>query len=75
MGLCTGACLLGHVRRRNLWSLAQVLSYVSAIQVNLLSNIRVRGNQLVLSVNKINRFYMQCKIMSYNMINDFFPSR
>ena len=68
MGLCTGACLLGHCQ-------AEKPLGLGTAQINFLINTRVRGHQFVFSVSKINRFYMQCKIISYNMINDFFPSR
>ena len=68
MGYAPGLAFLGTVKPRVFWGLAQVLSYVSTIQINFLVNTRFRGHQLVFSVSKINRFYMQCKIMSYSWI-------
>ena len=56
VGLCSGACL------------AQVLRQVSTVQIDLLIHTRVRGHQFVVTVREINRFYMQCKIMSYSWI-------
>ena len=38
------------------------------VQINLLLRTRVRGHQFVVTVREINRFYMQCKIMSYSWI-------
>ena len=54
--------------RKSLWGLAQVLRQVSTIQIDLLIYTRVRGHQLVVTVREIDRFYMQCKIMSYSWI-------
>ena len=68
MGLCTGACLLGHCQAEKPLGLAQVLRQVSTVQINLLLRTRVRGQQFVVTVREINRFYMQCKIMSYSWI-------
>ena len=48
--------------------LAQVLRQVSTVQINLLLRTRVRGHQFVVSIREINRFYMQCKFMSYSWI-------
>ena len=59
---------MGTVRQKNLWGLAQVLSYASTTQINFLINTRVRGHQFVFSVREITRFYVQCKIMSYSWI-------
>ena len=69
-GLCTGACLLGHVKLRVLWGLAQVLVHVSTVKINVCRSKRVRWNQLVVTVNEINRFYMQCKdsLLQHDMI-------
>ena len=68
VGLCSGACLLGHCQAEKLLGLAQVLRQVSTVQINLLLRTRVRGHQFVVTVREINRFYMQCKIMSYSWI-------
>ena len=76
VGLCSGACLLGHCKQKSLWGLAQVLRQVSTVQINLLLRTRVRGHQFVVTVREINRFYMQCEIMillQYD-ITYFFPS-
>ena len=54
--------------RKSLWGLAQVLRQVSTIQIDLLLRTRVRGHQFVVSVREIDRFYMQCQIMSYSWI-------
>src|SRR6185503_14046263 len=63
-----GLAFLGTVRQKSLWGLAQVLRQVSTIQIDLLIHTRVRGHQFVVTVREINRFYMQCKIMSYSWI-------
>src|SRR6185312_3666123 len=63
-----GFAFLGTVRQKNLWGLAQVLRQVSTVQIGLLIHTRVRGHQFVVTVREINRFYMQCKIMSYSWI-------
>ena len=68
VGLCSGACLLGHCQAEKPLSLAQVLRQVSTVQINLLLCTGVRGHQFVVTVREINRFYMQCKIMSYSWI-------
>ena len=54
--------------RKSIWGLAQVLRQVSTIQIDLLIHTRVCGHQLVVPIREINRFYMQCKIMSYSWI-------
>ena len=72
VGLCSGACLLGHCQAEKPLGLAQVLRQVSTIQIDLLIHTRVRGHQFVVSVREINRFYMQCKIMSYSWITIYF---
>ena len=59
IGYAPGLAFLGTVRQKNLWGLAQVLSYASTAQINFLINTRVRGHQFVFSVCEINRFYMQ----------------
>src|SRR6185436_7203396 len=63
-----GLAFLGTVRQKSTWGLAQVLRQVSTVQINLLLRTRVRGHQFVVTVREINRFYMQCKIMSYSWI-------
>ena len=63
---------MGTVRQKSLWGLAQVLRQVSTVQINLLLRTRVRGHQFVVTVREINRFYMQCKIMSYSWIMNSF---
>ena len=68
MGVCSGACLLGHCQAEKLLGLAQVLRQVSTIQINFLLRMRVRGHQFVVTVREINRLYMQCRIMSYSWI-------
>ena len=68
VGLCSGACLLGHCQTEKPLGLAQVLRQVSTVQIDLLIHTRVRGHQFVVPVREINRFYMQCKIMSYSWI-------
>ena len=62
MGYAPGLAFLGTVKLRVLWRLTQVLVDVSTIKINLRSSERVRGNQFVITVGKINRVYMQCKI-------------
>ena len=59
MGYAPGLAILGTVKLRVLWGLAQVLSYVSTIKINVRRSTRVRKNQFVIAVNEINRFYMQ----------------
>ena len=61
MGYAPGLAFLGIVRLRVFWGLAQVLVRVSTIKINVCRSKRVRGNQLVVTVNEINQFYMQCK--------------
>ena len=68
VGLCSGACLLGHCQAEKPLGLAQVLRQVSTIQINLLIHTRVHGHQLVVTVREIDRFYMQCQIVSYSWI-------
>ena len=63
-----GLAFLGTVRQKSFWGLAQVLRQVSTVQINLLLRTRVRRHQFVVTVREINRFYMQCKIMSYSWI-------
>ena len=63
--LCYGLAFLGTVRQKSLWGLPQVLRQVSTVQIDLLIHMRVREHQFVVPVREINRFYMQCKIMSY----------
>src|SRR6185503_16410119 len=63
-----GLAFLGTVRQKSFWGLAQVLRQVSTIHINLLLRTRVCGHQFVVTVREINRFYMQCKIMSYSWI-------
>ena len=68
MGLCTGACLLGHCSKGSLGlfrTLVRVLFQVSIIKRDTLRSGSIRWHQLVISVREINRFYMQCKIMTY----------
>ena len=62
MGYATGLTFLGTVRLRGFWGLAQVLNNVSTIKINARRSKRVRRNQLVITTDKINRFYMQYKI-------------
>ena len=59
MGYAPGLAFFGTVKLRVLWGLAQVLSYVSTIKINVRRSTRVRKNQFVIAVNEINRFYMQ----------------
>ena len=63
-----GLAFLGIVRQKSLWGLAQVLRQVSTVQIDLMLRTRVRGHQFVVSVREIERFYMQCQIMSYSWI-------
>ena len=67
MGYAPGLAILGTVKLRVLWGLAQVLSYVSTIKINASRSKRVRRNQFVIAVNEINQFYMRmqrCVIMT-----------
>ena len=59
MGYAPGLAFFGTVKLRVLWGLAQVLSYVSTIKINVRRSTRVRKNQFVIAVNEINRFYMR----------------
>ena len=68
MGYAPGLAFLGTVRQKSFWGLAQVLRQVNTVQSNLLFHTRGRGHQFVVTVREINRFYMQCKIMSYSWI-------
>ena len=61
MGYAPVLAILGTVKLRVLWGLAQVLIHVSTVKINILHRNRVRRNQLVIIVSEINRFYMQCK--------------
>ena len=63
-----GLAFLGTVRQKSFWGLAQVLRQVSTVQIDLLIPTRVCGHQLVVTVRVIDRFYMQCQIMSYSWI-------
>ena len=65
-----GLAFLGTVKLRVLWGLAQVLVHVSTVKINVRRSTRVRKKQFVISVNEINRFYMQCKdsLLQYDII-------
>ena len=49
-------------------TLVRVLIQVSKIKGGTLRNGSICGHQLVITVREINRFYMQCKIMSSSWI-------
>ena len=49
-------------------TLVRVLIQVSTNKRDTLRSGSIRWHQLVISVREINRFYMQCKIMSYSWI-------
>ena len=68
VGLCSGACLLGHCQAERPLGFGPGLRQVSTVQIDLLIHTRVCGHQFVVPVRDINRFYMQCKIMSYSWI-------
>ena len=61
MGYAPGLAFLGTVKPRVFWGLAQVLSYVSTIKINVRRSESVRRNQLVVTVSEIESFYIQCK--------------
>ena len=72
---CTGLAFLSTVSLWLFWGLAQVLVQVSTIKSSTLRSSNTCGNQLVITVNKIYRFYMNAEIMCYNALNSVFPSR
>ena len=74
MGYAPGLTFLGTVTLRVLWGLAQVLSQVSTVKINICRSKRVRWNQLVITVSKINHFYMECKDLWLQYDMKFFPS-
>ena len=65
---CNGACLLGHCQEGKPLGLGPGLETSYTVQNGLLIHTRVRGHQLVVTVREIDRFYMQCQIMSYSWI-------
>ena len=66
MGLCTGACLLGHCSKGSLGlfrTLVRVLIQVSKIKRNTLRSGSIRGHQFVIIVEQIYRFYMHAEMI------------
>ena len=74
MGYAPGLAFLGTVKLRVFGGLAQVLIHVSTVKINILYRNRVRWNQLVITVSKINHFYMECKDLWLQYDMKFFPS-
>ena len=56
-----GLAFLSTVSLGLFWDLAQVLIQVSIINRSTLRSDKVRGNQLVITVDQIYRFYMKCR--------------
>ena len=65
MGLCTGACLLGHCSKVALGSSEHWFGslFKSVIKRDTLRSGSIRGHQFVITVEYIYRFYMHAEVI------------
>ena len=63
-----GLSFLSTVSLGLFWDLAQVFIQINIISRSTLRSDKVRGNQLVITVDQIYRFYMNAEVKCYNVI-------